>query len=589
VSAGHPAGQPRTLVELLETRAQTGLGRYTFLNSNGDPEFVLDYPALSDAAERLAAILQQTCEVGSRVVLLYPTGPEFLKALFGCFFAGMVAVPLPMPEYATLKRTVARLQTVAQDADPSVILCHASAYKLLKPHLNFEIPETPWIDSTAVLAEAAGDRFTLHPEPGTLAYLQYTSGSTGSPRGVMVTYANVMKNLGYLRDAFHYDQDSISVTWMPHFHDFGLVEGLLHPLYSDIPSYLMAPMTMLKRPLRWLQAIDTYRATHSHGPNFAYESCIRRIDADQRAQLDLSSWKVAVNGAEPVRPNTMRRFSQAFAVSGFRQDTFYPGYGLAEVVLFSTVRRTEDGLLVRRLDSAALKEHRVQDGEPGEASREVVCCGVPQGEMKICVVDPVTARLVGPGRVGEIWISDPSVAAGYWRKPEDTRETFQAALANEEASTDTYLRTGDLGFLDDGKLYWTGRLKDLIISRGLNHYPQDIENTLQTSFEELRDNCCVAFSVEGTETDELIVAAELDRQSADHGELMDRMRQAVFTMHGILPSAVLLLERGAVFKTSSGKVQRSRCREAYLDGTLGCLASRTFVYATTNQTLHSPS
>ncbi|MDT7817326.1 MAG: hypothetical protein QOJ42_7242 [Acidobacteriaceae bacterium] len=586
MSAGQPAGQPGTLVELLESRARAGLGRYTFLDSNGDPYCVLDYAALSDAAERLAAVLQQTCEVGSRVVLLYPTGPEFLKALFGCFFAGMVAVPLPIPDYTTLKRTVARLQAVAQDADPSVILCHPSAYKLLKPHLNFEVPETPWIDSAAVLAEATGDRLTFHPEPGTLAYLQYTSGSTGSPRGVMVTHANVTKNLAYIRDASQYDQDSISVTWMPHFHDFGLVEGLLHPLYSNIPSYLMAPMTMLKRPLRWLQAIDTYRATHSHGPNFAFESCIRRIDPDQRAQLDLSSWRVAVNGAEPVRANTMRRFSQAFAVSGFRQETFYPGYGLAEVVLFGTVRRSEDGLLVRRLDPAALKAHRVLDGEPGEASREVVCCGRPQGEMKIRVVDPVTAQLVGSDRVGEIWISDPSVATGYWRKPEDTRATFQAVLADDEPSTRTYLRTGDLGFLDDGKLYWTGRMKDLIICRGLNYYPQDIENTLQTSCEELRAGCCVAFSVEGAETDELVVAAELDRQSTDHSELMDRMRQAVFTMDGILPSAVLLLQRGAVFKTTSGKVQRSRCREAYLDGTLDCLASRTFVYATTKQTVH---
>jgi acyl-CoA synthetase (AMP-forming)/AMP-acid ligase II len=584
VIAGQPAGQPRTLVELLERRAQGGPGRYTFLNSNGEPEGVLDYPALFNAAERLAGRLQQTCEVGSRVVLLYPTGPEFLKALFGCFFAGMVAVPLPMPDYATLKRTVTRLQAVAQDADPAVILCHSSAYKLLKPHLNFEIPETPWIDSAAVLDEATGDRLILHPEPGSLAYLQYTSGSTGSPQGVMVTHANVMKNLGYIRNDLHYDQDSISVTWMPHFHDFGLVEGLLHPLYSNIPSYVMAPMTMVKRPLRWLQAVDTFRATHSHGPNFAFESCIRRIDADQRAQLDLSSWRVAVNGAEPVRANTMRRFGQAFAVSGFRPDTFYPGYGLAEAVLFATIRRAEDGLQTRRLDPEALKGHRVIEGKPGEPSREVVCCGRPPGEMKIRVVDPVKAQVVGSGRVGEIWISDPSVAAGYWRKPEDTRATFQATLVDDEPSTRTYLRTGDLGFLDDGKLYWTGRLKDMIICRGLNYYPQDIEYTLQTSFEELRVNCCVAFSVEGTETDELIVAAELDRQDADHGELMDRMRQSVFRMHGILPLAVLLLPRGAVFKTSSGKVQRSRCREAYLDGTLDCLSSRTFLYTTTKQT-----
>jgi acyl-CoA synthetase (AMP-forming)/AMP-acid ligase II len=209
--------------------------------------------------------------------------------------------------------------------------------------------------------------------------------------------------------------------------------------------------------------------------------------------------------------------------------------------------------------------------------------------MKIRVVDPVTAQVIGPDRVGEIWISDPCVAAGYWRKPEDTRAIFQAALADDKPSTHTYLRTGDLGFLDDGKLYWTGRLKDLIICRGLNYYPQDIEYTLQTSFEELRVDCCVAFSVEGGETDELVVAAELDREGADHSELMDRMRQSVFTMHGILPVAVLLLQRDAVFKTSSGKVQRSRCREAYLDGTLRCLASRTFQYATTKQTVHPAS
>jgi acyl transferase domain-containing protein/acyl-coenzyme A synthetase/AMP-(fatty) acid ligase/NAD(P)-dependent dehydrogenase (short-subunit alcohol dehydrogenase family)/acyl carrier protein len=389
---------------------------------------------------------------------------------------------------------------------------------------------------------------------------------------VVLTHANLIHNLSYLRSGFAYDSDAISVTWMPHFHDFGLVEGLLQPLFSDIPCYVLSPLAVIKRPVLWLKAISDHRATHSHGPNFAFEMCVNRITPEQRASLDLSNWRVAANGAETVRADTLRRFSRTFASSGFREKTFYPGYGLAEATLFVTVRRHSGSPEACRLSAAALEQRRVVAAQADETTaREVVNCGHPQGQMRVCIVDPETRVLCPADRIGEVWISDRSVAQGYWGKPEETLVVFGAQIVGDQTG-DRFLRTGDLGFLRDGDLFITSRLKDLIIVGGLNHYPHDIEWTVQSTCPQVRREACVAFGVEDDKTEQLVIVAELERTDCPYNTLFPQISEAVVNGHGVGPSTIALVKRGGIPKTTSGKLQRRACRQAYLDGRLNTLA-----------------
>ena len=463
--------EPATLVDLLEVRGNAGRGIYTFIAADGKKSSdTITSAVLLGQAKALAREIVKNCARGSRVIVIYPPGLEFLKGFFACLFAGVVAVPVPAPDQANLKRALPRVESILSDAAPAAILTTAAMREALRFRLS-QSPGAPvWIATDSALPDSASGPSLPVVQPGDLAYLQYTSGSTATPRGVMLTHRNVLQNLEYLRQGFGYSSDCISVTWMPHFHDFGLVEGLLQPLYSGISCYILAPVTLLKRPHLWLETISRFRATHSHAPNFAFELCVERVTAIQRSGLDLSSWRVAANGAEPVRAGTLQRFSAAFAECGFRPQTFYPGYGLAEACLFVTARRHEDPLTVRHLDSGALGERRVVAAEPGARAREVVSCGVPRGAMQIRIVDPESCRVCETDRVGEVWIADPCVATGYWNRPEATAETFEGRL-KDSPSERPFLRTGDLGFLDRGNLYITGRLKDLIILGGLNHYP----------------------------------------------------------------------------------------------------------------------
>jgi acyl-CoA synthetase (AMP-forming)/AMP-acid ligase II len=350
---------------------------------------------------------------------------------------------------------------------------------------------------------------------------------------------------------------------MPHYHDYGLVEGLLQPLFSDIPCYVLSPLTFLKRPLRWLQAVSRFGATHSHAPNFAYELCSTQTGIAE-AGLALSCWRMAGNGAEPIRAATLRRFAQTFAASGFSADAFFPAYGLAESTLFASARCPARLWTSRVLDPDALEKHCVVPARgTAERKREIVSCGVPQGTGRMLIVDPKTKRPCEADRVGEIWLADRSVGCGYWNDLEMSETIFRARLEGNP-NEGPFLRTGDLGFISDGELYVTGRLKDLVIVAGVNHYPQDIERTVLAAAPELRRDHCVVFVVEQCDREELIVIAEAAVRAPGNWEaVLRRVRLAVTQEHDLDPMVVVVVGRGKIPKTSSGKLQRTASKQAW--------------------------
>jgi acyl transferase domain-containing protein/acyl-coenzyme A synthetase/AMP-(fatty) acid ligase/acyl carrier protein len=380
----------------------------------------------------------------------------------------------------------------------------------------------------------------------------------------MLSHANVLSNLGYLQRGFGCDAHSICVTWMPYFHDYGLVEGLLQPLYSGVDCYVLSPLTLLKRPHRWLETLSRFKATHTHAPNFAYEMCLKRVKPEQLRQLDLSSWGVAGNGAEPVRAATLARFAERFGPCGFSARTFYPAYGLAEATLFVTARSHDRAAASLELDAAALEQHQVRTVEPGfsQPAREVVCCGLPQPGTDIRIVNPASNHEVGAEQVGEIWVSSPSVALGYWNRPESSSETFGARL-EQQPTAGPFLRTGDLGFVHDGHLYVTGRLKDLIVIAGVNHYPQDIEWTALKECPAIRPEHCAAIAVERDGQERLVLLAEAGVRQHDWQPEFAQLREVISAQHGVQVHEIVILGRGGIYKTSSGKVQRRACLAAY--------------------------
>ena len=561
-----------TLCQLLDARAVNGRGKYVFLPDGRAVKASLSFPQLARQARSVASMLRDCSSIGARAILFYPPGSGFLPAFFGCLYAGVVAVPVPPLDAARMRRSLPRLQAIIEDAEPQLLLTTGEIPQGVAERLLRFDPKLRVIDTGLAvpddLQEAAGAAHSA-PCAHNVAYLQYTSGSTSRPRGVIVQHGNVLHNLECLRRAFLYDAESVAVTWMPHFHDYGLIEGLLQPLYSDIPVYVLSPLTILKRPVRWLEAISRNRATHSHAPNFAYELCIQRAPAEG---LDLASWRMAGTGAETVRADTLARFARAFGPAGFSADAFFPAYGLAEATLFVTARRPDACYKVLSLDAAALERHHVMPVAEGPNWRTVVSCGIGQGESCLRIVDPVTRQPCASDRVGEIWLSDPSVALGYHGRPTDNAATFAARLAGDQIGN-RFLRTGDLGFLHDGELYVTGRLKDLIIVAGANHYPEDIEWTVQSHCPELRRDHCAAFGVDHEDTEQLVIIAEAERQDSDWADLFRRMRAAIVSEHEFTPSVIEIVARGAIPKTSSGKLQRSACKKAFLDGRLPVIAT----------------
>lgn len=560
-----------TFVELLRDRA-IRLGKscaFTFLLDGETEGEILTYGELDRRARAIAATLQSFDARGERALLLYPPGLEFIAAFFGCLYAGAIAVPAYPPRR---NQKLSRLEAIVKDARAKFVLTTRSLQEDIVHRFGDspELAAMEWLTTDTVASELASGWQDPEIDGETLAFLQYTSGSTGTPKGVMVTHANLLHNSADLDRGWKHTPDSVLVTWLPTFHDMGLIYGALQPIYKGLPCYMMAPLSFLQRPLRWLQAISRYRGTHSGGPNFAYDLCVRRTTPEQRQHLDLSCWQMALNGAEPVAAQTLAQFSEAFKLAGFHSSAFCPGYGLAEFTL--KVAAVEAGNPPRLLsvDRNALTNHCVIEASDGTGEvQTLVGCGWTHGGSHIVIVDPHTSLPCPRDRVGEIWVSGSSMAQGYWNRANATQHTFQAYLSN--TGEGPFLRTGDLGFIRDGELFVTGRIKDVIIIRGCNYYPQDIELTVQQSNCTLRSSAGAAFTVEIEGEERLIVVQEVERPALRHlnvKEVIGDIRQAVAQQHELKVYRVLLLKTATIPKTSSGKIQRHACRNGFLAGSL---------------------
>ncbi len=561
-----------TLVELLRERASErgDSYAYTFLEDGAVAAARTTYGILDHKARALAARLQDISRPGDRAILLFPAGLDFLDGFFGCLYAGVVAIPTPPPEASRLKRTGPRLNAIAADAQATLVLTTSKIRDLMQQ------AETPCFGGEPIrwvvtdVEENGPVRNWREPQLSgdSLAYLQYTSGSTSSPKGVMIGHRNLMFHLAQLQRACGYSDESVTVTWMPNFHDYGLVEGLLEPLYNATPCFLMSPFAFVKRPDSWLRAITNFRATHSQAPNFGYDLCVRRIRPEQREGLDLSSWRAAGNAAEMINPRVLAEFQTAFCPYGFRPTAFRPAYGLAEATLLVSSSPLESEPVVARLQASALEEHRVVEAlEESEQVREVAGCGRVLPATRVEIVDPDTQTPCGTDRVGEIWVADVAVAQGYWRRPDETERTFRATLG--ESREPTFLRTGDLGFMLRGQLFVAGRIKDLIIISGANHHPQDVEWTVQSSHRAMRPEAGAAISVVIDGEEKLVIAQEVEREHVAGlkvEEVARVVRRAIAESHDLEMFGLLLLSRGSLPKTASGKIQRQGCRGFFFHG-----------------------
>ncbi|HEX6746736.1 MAG TPA: amino acid adenylation domain-containing protein, partial [Longimicrobium sp.] len=558
--------EQRSLVDVVEARAAERPGEtvYTFVEETGSEGASVTWRDLDRTARAIGARLQAAGASGQRAVLIYPPGLDFISAFLGCLYGGTTAVPVHPPRRG---KPDPRLAAIVADARPAVVLTTRAMREQVEAWAAQAGARIAVIASDD-LADGEGDGWRpVRPAHDRLAFLQYTSGSTATPKGVMVTHGNLLHNEEAIRRAFGQSEQSVIVSWLPLYHDMGLIGGVLQPLYAGARCVLMSPLTFLQTPLRWLEAISRYRGTTSGGPNFAYELCIRKVGEEERARLDLSSWNVAFNGAEPVRADTLRRFAEAFAPAGFDGGAFRPCYGLAEATLLVSAYRAGRPATAD-VSAAGLErgEAAAAEASAGEAARTLVSCGLAEAGHRVVIVDPETRWPSAPGQVGEIWVSGPSVAAGYWNRPEASEEVFRARLA-DGGDASAFLRTGDLGFVRDGDLFVAGRLKDLIIVRGRNHHPHDIELTAERAHASVRPGAAAAFALEVEGEERLVVACEIERHpSDDAGSVAEAVRRAVSDEHQLAAHDVVLLRAGTLPKTSSGKIRRHACRQSYAAG-----------------------
>ena len=549
--------------------AQPDETSFYYLVDGEGQEIKWTYAQLDEQARKIAARLLAMGLRGQRALLLYPPGLEFVAAFFGCHYAGAIPVPAYPPRR---NRNMGRIQAISEDAEAKVALSVREVIDRVDGMLDDapSLKAMPWLATEEIPLELAGDWVPPEIKTDGIALLQYTSGSTGSPKGVVLTHSNIMHNCEIITNAFECGRNGGAVSWLPTYHDMGLVGGVLNPVFVGRPSVLMSPVAFLGKPIRWLRAIDKYGSTISGGPNFAFQLCVERIEPADCEGLDLSRWEVAFNGAEPVRADTLAAFSRKFAPFGFNANAHYPCYGMAETTLIVTGGNAKEPAVTRWFDGPALDQHRILTSKRGEKKvRELVGCGQILPGEKLYVVNPETKTRVGKDRIGEIWIQSKCVGKGYWNKPEVTAETFEAQLSDapEEGH---FLRTGDLGFVHEGELFVAGRLKDLIIVRGVNRYPQDIEETVENSSNRLRSSCAGAFAIEHGGQERLIVVCEVERgrNTKDWGDVIEAIRRNVAAEHELPPDAVILVRSGSVPKTSSGKIQRHACREAFLENKL---------------------
>ncbi|MBD2355237.1 amino acid adenylation domain-containing protein [Tolypothrix sp. FACHB-123] len=562
------------VVELLRLRSATQPNRdaFTFLLDGETEQATLTYQELDRLARRVAARLQTLGLTGERALLLYPAGLDFLIAFFGCLYAGVVAVTAYPPRN---QRNTPRIKAIATDAQAAIALTTTEIFSIVQSLMTAKTDSKSlqWL-TTDNLMEGLEDNWQKpHIDRDTLSFLQYTSGSTGTPKGVMISHGNLLHNAQTTCQFMEHSADSKFVTWLPMYHDMGLIGGILQPLYGGFPCIIMPPAAFLQRPYRWLQAISQYQGTTSGGPNFAYDLCVQKITPEQKATLDLSSWSVAFNGAEPIRYDTLERFAEAFAECGFRKEAFYPCYGMAETTLMVSGVDKATAPLVKTIEKSALECNRIVElAVADENASHFVSCGRVIPQQKVVITNPETLKACQSDEIGEIWVSGLSVGQGYWHREQETAETFRAYLS--DTGEGPFLRTGDLGFLQDGELFITGRAKDLIIIRGRNLYPQDIELTSERSHPSLRAGASAAFTVEVENEEKLVIVQELEfRAKPNLAEVVNAIRQAVTEEHEVQVYTVVLIKPGSIPKTSSGKIQRRATRVQFLAGELAVIES----------------
>jgi acyl-CoA synthetase (AMP-forming)/AMP-acid ligase II len=574
-----PDAGARTIADVLLARAGACVSQnakpddlaFCFLADGENESARLTYAGLDRAARAVAASLRDRAGPGDRALLLYEPGLDFIPAFFGCLYAGLVPVPVAPPRLDRITQSWQMLANVIADGAPRAILTTPDvAARLERGVANLAGADAlHWIATDQIDLAQAGRWREPRIDSEAVALLQYTSGSTAAPKGVMITHANLMHNERMIETALEHRGPGLGVCWLPLYHDMGLIGGVLQGIYHGVPVVLLSPLGMLQQPFRWLQAVARYRADTSGGPNFAYDLCVQRVTPEQKAALDLSNWSVAGIGSEPVSARTMERFAEAFASCGFRPEAFYPSYGLAEATLFVTGGAKGARPVVRTVRADALTDGKVVDAAPdAPGARTLVGCGRPWLGQEVVIADPASGQRCRDETVGEIWVRGPSVARGYWDRPEETERAFHARLA--DGGEGPFLRTGDLGFVRDDELFITGRLKEIIVIRGRKHYPQDIEATVQQVHPALRAGGGAAFETGPDGQPRLVVVQEVDRRGrgVDAARLIGDIRQAVAERHELQLQDVQLLEPGSLPRTTSGKVQRHRCRAGYERGTL---------------------
>lgn len=554
---------PRNFVDILIQRAHEKAREtlYVYLDGPQLQEKAISYAEVELRARAIATRLQSMGLRGERVLLIYQCDLDYILGFFGCLFAGAIAVPVYPP---ASNKHFARMNSIVEDCQARHALSTASLIEKIEA-----LPDDvrgPWdikmIASDKIdTAEASGwTRPSLKPDE--LAFLQYTSGSTGNPKGVMVSHDNLVSNCIMSRDGYGLSDKDIILSWLPLYHDLGLIGGVLQPLFLGIKCYLMNPMTIV-RPHRWLEAVTKYKATFSGGPNFAFDLCVSRVSEEQRKKIDLSSIRGWVCGAEPIRYSTLKAFTDAYAEQGASLHQFVSSYGLAEATLCVSNKGYDAEKVFRAYKKKDLETGRAVLTTFEDADGHVhVGCGVVCRGQKVKIVDPSSMRVLEAGQVGEIWVNGAHITKGYWNRPEETARTFHNEIEGER-----YLRTGDLGFFDEnGELFITGRCKDLIIIRGRNYYPQDLELVCSNAHPRIRNAVAAAFSIQDHDQEKLVIVQEVPIGTAkDLLPIIEQAcRQAILEEFGVELHALVFLEHGGVPRTSSGKIRRSSAKADFM-------------------------
>ncbi|HEY4312213.1 MAG TPA: AMP-binding protein [Pirellulales bacterium] len=569
--AGEVGRRAANLVEVFRCRAREQADKIAFTFLATDESAVVDrtYGQLDQQARAIAAHLQARCRPLDRVLLMYDSGLDYIAALAGCLYAGVVAVPVFAPDPTRVARTLPRLDAIVRDAQAEVLLGTASDLAWAGALLGQLPGLAQLVPSDVIDLAGAADWNPPHLDRGTPAFLQYTSGSTGTPKGVLVRHGNVLANMAQMEALIDVD-DALACTWLPAYHDMGLVGGIFQCWYSGRRNVMMSPLAFFQQPLRWLRAAADYRATTIAAPDFAFDLCVRKIKPEEREQLDLSCVQLALSGAEPVRAATIDRFVEAFAGSGIQRRVFSPCYGMAEATLLISATQPRSESTVRSFDGAQLERNRAVVAAADDAgARMLVGCGRGPENQRLLIVDPRTCHPLEAGQVGEIWVAGPHVASEYWGQPEASAETFRAVTSEGQGP---FLRTGDLGFLDGDELFISGRRKDMIIVHGRNYYPQDIEQAIEACHPAIKPRASAAFSVDNNGRERVVVVQEVSRPTkVDLDEVSHAVRRAIFETFELAVDTVVLIRAGSIPKTTSGKIQRRACRELFLSGEIDVL------------------